>query len=192
MSEVSIDSHEQALLRLKQGNEQYINSKNNASDISQNMREKTADEGQKPYAVVLTCSDSRVPPEHIFSAGLGELFVVRTAGLTLSHFDLGSIEYGIKYLGAKLIVVLGHTLCGAVAASLSGKHPEGHVADIVADIRPAIVEAKDTTEAENLNIERTYKKVMESNIVRDLTASGSINVVKAKYDLHTGKADFIS
>jgi carbonic anhydrase len=180
------------VLKLTQGNEAYIKNKNNTADISQDIREKTANNGQKPFAVILTCSDSRVPPEHIFSAGIGELFVVRTAGLTLSNFDIGSIEYGVMYLGAKLIVVMGHTQCGAVAAALDGKHPDGHVADVIADIRPAIEGAKGTTEAENLNIERTYRKVMESQIVRDLMEEGKISVVEAKYDLRTGKVDFFN
>jgi carbonic anhydrase len=178
--------------RLMKGNEAYISGKTNAADISQDVREIAAKNGQTPYAVVLTCSDSRVPPEHIFSAGIGELFVVRTAGLTISNFDIGSIEYGVKYLGAKLVVVMGHTRCGAVAAAFEGKHLEGHVADVIADIRPAIMEAKETAEAENLNIERTYKKIMESNVIRDLAEMSKVEVIKAKYDLDTGKVDFIS
>lgn len=105
---------------LKQQNEIYVKTGKNSGDLSESKREDTTENGQHPYAVIVTCSDSRVPAEHIFNAGIGELFVIRTAGNVIGDHALGSVEYGMEHLGAKLVVVLGHTNCGAVDAALNG------------------------------------------------------------------------
>ena len=96
-------------------------------------REDTSENGQHPYAVIVTCSDSRVPAEHIFNAGIVELFFIRTAGNVIGDYALGSVEYGAEYLGTKLIVVLGHTNCGAVDAALHGG-AHGAIATITDEI----------------------------------------------------------
>ena len=114
----------EALEKLKKGNQDYISALTNPASIELDLRKNLATNGQQPYAVILTCSDSRVAPEHIFSAGLGELFVIRTAGNVVGDFELGSIEYGVEHLGAPIIVVMGHNHCGAVEAALSS-HAEG-------------------------------------------------------------------
>ena len=107
-----------ALERLKAGNKNYIDAKKGSSDVSPEIRLETSKNGQKPYAIIISCSDSRVIPEYIFSAGIGELFVVRVAGNVIDNFQLGSIEYAAEHLGCKLVVALGHTQCGAVVSAM--------------------------------------------------------------------------
>ena len=185
----SVNSPEQGLQKLVQGNDKYINNRRNNADISIKLRESTASMGQKPYAVIVTCSDSRVPPEHIFSAGIGELFVVRTAGNVIDNFVLGSIEYGVKHLGAKVIVIMGHDQCGAVSAAMAG-HAEGHITYIVEEIKSAIEGAVDSIEAERLNITHSYLGVMESTLVKELLELNEIVIVQAKYEMQTGRVTF--
>nr|AGS51854.1 carbonic anhydrase [uncultured bacterium contig00117] len=180
-----------AILRLVKGNDAYVKAMTNNADISLPLREKTATEGQTPYAVIITCSDSRVPPEHIFSAGVGELFVIRTAGNVVGTFELGSIEYGAEHLGAKAIVILGHSKCGAVDAAIKDAHVEGCVADIVKEIKPGISGAENADIAENLNIKNSYNKIKESEIIAELSHSGKVVIRQAKYDIATGKVSFL-
>ncbi|MDR0491752.1 MAG: carbonic anhydrase [Oscillospiraceae bacterium] len=180
---------EQAILKLHQGNAAYAAGNKSDADISQLRREDTAASGQKPYAVIVTCSDSRVPPEHIFSAGVGDLFVVRTAGNVIGDFELGSIEYGVEHLGAKVVVILGHSGCGAVSAAMSG-HAGGYIESIVNEIKPGIAGAGDAPQAERLNIEHSYNQAMKSQVIKELVDSGGIALVQAKYDIHTGKVEF--
>ena len=184
-----VSSPEQALQKFVQGNDAYIKSRKNNADISLNLRENTANMGQKPYAVIVTCSDSRVPPEHIFLAGIGDLFVIRTAGNVIDNIALGSIEYGVRHLGEKLVVIMGHSHCGAVSAAVEG-HAEGYITYIIDAIKPGIDGAASITDAERLNIANSYKDVMESAIVRDLMESNEIDVVQAKYEIETGKVTF--
>ncbi len=171
-----------ALERFKAGNENYLNAKTGSGDISPEIRLRTSKYGQKPYAVIVSCSDSRVIPEYIFSAGLGELFVVRVAGNVIDNHQLGSIEYAVEHLGCKLIVVLGHTQCGAVGAA-TGKCG-GFVGFITDEIRQAIGEERDTVTASILNIKRSVLK-----IERALTADG-VQVLGALYNTESGTVDF--
>ena len=113
-------SASEAKNRLIEGNRLYLDAASSGADISPAKRKETAENGQYPYAIVVTCSDSRVIPESIFSAGIGELFVIRVAGNVLDDHQLGSIEYAADHLGTKLIVLLGHTKCGAVGAAIEG------------------------------------------------------------------------
>lgn len=131
--------------RLQEVNRRYM-----ASDEG-TLRIKLATEGQHPYAVVVCCSDSRVIPERIFDASLGELFVIRVAGNVLDRHQIGSIEYATGHLGCKLVIMLGHTGCGAVAAALEG-HADSYVSYIVDDIRKAIGNVRDPYEACRLNV----------------------------------------
>ena len=189
-NDIPVHSPEQALQKLKRGNEIYINSIKNNADISKRLRDDTAKNGQRPYAVIVTCSDSRVPPEHIFSAGIGDLFVIRAAGNVVDNFALGSIEYGVKHLVAKAIVIMGHDQCGAVSAAIAG-HIEGHITDIVKEIQSGIAGAENAAEAERFNITHSHRKITKSAIVRELIESGKITAVEAKYNMHTGKVDFL-
>ena len=106
---------DKALKKLKEGNAKYLNAETSRGNISRMLRKYTHENGQHPYAIIITCSDSRVIPESIFSAGLGDLFVIRVAGNVIDDHQLGSIEYAADHLGSPLIVVLGHTLCSAVS-----------------------------------------------------------------------------
>lgn len=172
-----------ALKKLKAGNQAYINAKICSGDISSERRLFTSKNGQNPYAVIITCSDSRVIPECIFSAGIGELFVIRVAGNVIDNHVLGSIEYAVEHLGCNLVVVLGHTLCGAVSAAL--KKNSGYIAYITDEIKSAIGDERDNIQASMLNIKNSVSKI-ESN----LTKSDNLFVVGALYNTESGVVDF--
>lgn len=149
--------------------------------------------GQTPFAVILTCSDSRVPPEIIFDQGVGDLFVVRTAGNVVDDIALGSIEYAVEHLNAPLIVVLGHQKCGAVSAAVQGGEIPGHIADIVREIEPAIAAARDLPGdlADNTvktNVAQMVEKLKTSApILKEFFEADKIQVVGMRYELTTGK-----
>lgn len=132
-----IISGEKALEWLIEGNKDYLFAKHNHGDISKERRTHTHKHGQNPFAIVLTCSDSRVIPEGIFMKGIGDLFVIRVAGNVLDTYGLDSIEYALDYLGCKLVLVLGHTECGAIQSSLKAKE-ESFIGSITKEIKSAI------------------------------------------------------
>ncbi|MGI5891879.1 MAG: carbonic anhydrase [Bacillota bacterium] len=167
-------------------NESFITREQNLTPLTADIRKDTTINGQHPYAVVITCSDSRTPPEHIFSAGIGELFVIRTAGNVVSDFELGSIEYGAEHVGAKIVMVLGHTYCGAIGAAIDG-HAEGHIKSIVTEIAQAIGTETDPRKCELLNTLYTARKLLEKSIIlADLVQEEKIAIVSAMYDTETG------
>ena len=172
----------EALERLKTGNAHYMNAVTGAGDISPARRKETAEHGQHPYAVVVGCADSRVLPESIFSAGIGDLFVIRVAGNVVGEHQLGSIEYAVEHLGCKLVVVLGHTGCGAVAAA----HEEcgGHIKSITEEIKHAVGAETDATKASVLNVRRSVAKIEGS-------LSGEAVTVGALYHTESGAVDFL-
>ena len=182
-------SAKQAISRLKEGNGKYINAEYSSGDISPKVRQKTCSEGQNPYAIIVTCSDSRVIPESIFSAGIGELFVIRVAGNVMDSHQLGSIEYAASHLGCKLIVVLGHTHCGAVEAAVH-HDPEGYIKFITDEIRLAIGEEKDEHKACLLNIQRSVSVIEESFDIKREEEHG-LSVVGALYHLEDGRVEFL-
>ena len=169
--------------RLKEGNKRYLNARTGSGDISPEIRLNLSKNGQKPYAVIVSCSDSRVVPEYIFSAGLGELFVVRVAGNVVDNHGLGSIEYAVRHLGCNLVVVLGHTQCGAVGAAV--KKNGGFIGFITDEIRAAIGEGVDAVKASILNVKQSVSKIKSALSVEGL------QVVGALYDTATGAVDFI-
>lgn len=173
-----------ALERLKNGNKIYINSAQGVGDISPEKRLHTFKNGQKPYAVIVSCADSRVIPECIFSAGIGDLFVIRVAGNVVDGIQLGSIEYAVEHLGCKLVVVLGHTGCGAVGAA-RGQNG-GHVKLITDEIRLAIGLEEDAERASILNASHSVKKIREQ-----LPLSEGVLVTGALYHTDSGIVDFI-
>ncbi len=179
---------QEALQKLKEGNKKYLTAKTGAGDVSPEIREKTAKEGQFPYAIVVSCSDSRVPAESIFSAGIGDIFVIRVAGFVIDKHQLGSIEYAADHLGTPLVVVLGHTHCGAVGAALDAAHhaPEGYVKSIIDEIQKAIGDEKDGDKAVELNVRHSCKAIEES-----LGKSLPITVVGAVYHIDSGAVDFL-
>ncbi len=179
-----------ALERLKNGNAAYLSADSSIGDISPSVRQKTCEEGQKPYAVVITCSDSRVIPESVFSAGIGELFVIRVAGNVMDRTQLGSVIYAVSHLGCRLAVVVGHTHCGAVHAAIHDE-PDGYVKFLTDEIRLAISDEKDENKACRLNVERSVRVTKEALGVSDGDESG-LSVVGAIYNIDSGKVDFLS
>lgn len=184
-----LDSAEAVLEHLAAENAKYVSGVNDG-DISGGVRADTAENGQHPYAVVITCSDSRVPAEHVFSAGVGELFVIRTAGNVIGDFELGSVEYGAEHLHAKLVLVLGHTQCGVVDAALNGG-AHGNIAKIADEISACLPQGCDAREAEVLNVENSIARIRESEIMREMEAAGEVKVVGGIYNIATGEVEFL-
>lgn len=185
-----IMTSQDAISRLRVGNEAYVASMQCIGDTSQRQREKTLSEGQHPYAIIVTCSDSRVIPEAIFSAGIGDLFVIRIAGNVMDDHQLGSIEYAAEHLGCSLVVVLGHTHCGAVDAAMNHE-PEGYIKFITDEIVKAIGDESDEFRACCLNVAHS-KAVIESSlqIQKDEREYG-LKVVGAMYRLEDGTVEFL-
>lgn len=182
----------EALSRLQAGNSIYRNTWTNPGDVSRHLREKTKKEGQHPYAVILCCSDSRTVPEHIFSAGIGELFVIRVAGNVTDRHQLGSIAYAVEHLGCRLVVVLGHTDCGAVGATIAGGET-GYIGTITEEIRLAIGEEKDSLTACCKNARRSAEKIREALGGQPTTEgdAGDLAVISAVYDIADGSVVFL-
>ena len=173
----------EAIEMLRAGNASYITSLTMRGDVSPETRERTCREGQSPYAVILTCSDSRVIPEAIFSAGIGELFVIRAAGNVVDEIVLGSIEYAVDHLGCELVVVLGHTHCGAVDAAIHHE-PGGHVKVITDKIKPAVGGVTDGDAACALNVKNSVGEIIRADV-------GDAVVVGAVYDIECGEVKFL-
>ena len=190
-------SPEQALQKLKEGNARFISGK--SIRPNQDMeRVKLVAEGQKPFAIIVGCSDSRVPNEIIFDQGLGDLFIVRTAGQVSSYASWGSMEFAHAVLGAKLIVVLGHTKCGAVAAACKVPDVPGHIVTLINAIKPAAEEARKHSgdEIENavkINVAMQVKQLKSLEpVLSKATKNNQLKIVGAVYDLANGKVEFLA
>ena len=179
-----------ALEKLKAGNARYIDAKVNSEDISQTRRTDALVNGQKPYAIIITCSDSRVTPENIFMTGIGELFVIRIAGNVIDEHQLGSIEYAASHLGAPLIVVMGHTHCGAVHAAIN-HDPEGYIKFITDKIKAAIGDECDPYKAACLNVKSCEAEIEANLEIQKVEHQEGLRVVGAMYHLENGVVDFI-
>lgn len=188
MSNASALSAEEALLKLQKGNEKYLDATTCPGNISPEIRKDTCENGQHPYAIIVTCSDSRVIPESIFSAGIGELFVIRVAGNVISDHQLGSVEYAADHLGCNLVVVLGHTNCGAVGAAMGG-HAEGFIKSITEEIKLAIGDEADAYKACCLNVEHSKKKIEDGLGIPN--ADGKLKAMGAVYHIEDGRVEFI-
>lgn len=193
---VEVPSPEQALQKLKEGNARFISGK--SIRPNQDMeRVKLVAEGQKPFAIIVGCSDSRVPNEIIFDQGLGDLFIVRTAGQVSSYASWGSIEFAHAVLGAKLIVVLGHTKCGAVAAACKVPDVPGHIVTLINAIKPVAEEAKkhagdEVENAVKINVAMQVKQLRSLEpVLNKATKSGQLKIVGAVYDLGSGQVEFL-
>ncbi len=181
----------QALNILMQGNQRFINDLMDKGHKNSDRRIEIA-KGQHPIAIVVCCSDSRVPPEQVFDVGLGDIFVVRVAGNVLDSIGMGSIEYAAAHLNVQLVVVLGHERCGAVTAAISGDPAPAHVLAIVEAIQqnlagttPAAGDAVD--QAVCFNASAVARQVSSSApILKDLVTAGTLKVVAARYDLDEG------
>ena len=181
-------SADEALEKLKRGNLLYLDSKTGSGDISPKKRYDTCENGQQPYAIVIACSDSRVIPESVFGAGIGELFVIRVAGNVMDDHQLGSVEYAASHLGVKLIVVMGHNHCGAVDAAIN-HDPDGYIKCITDEIRLAIGDETDEEEACRLNVRRSISVIENSLAIHEEEEHG-LRVVGALYRLEDGSVEF--
>lgn len=194
---------DQALARLKQGNAEFL--ANKSRPVTQDPERRLAiARSQTPFAVLVACSDSRVPPELLFGAGLGELFIVRNAGNTVDTVAMGSIQYGVLVLGAPLVVVLGHERCGAVDAALgvlqkNATYP-GSIGQMIEPIIPAAIKARSGGDlqgdalldaAVRENVRRTVGRLRSSepSFVEPIR-TGSLRIVGARYDLDDGEVEF--
>jgi len=160
-------------------------------------RQRQLVSGQHPHAEILSCSDSRVPPEIVFDQGLGDLFIVRVAGNVASDTEMGSLEYGAEHLHVPLIVVLGHESCGAVTAAVQGGLPEGHIASLVDLIKPAVEKTRGmsgdpVSNAVRMNVELVVKELRTSTLIlSELVAHGKLRIVGAVYSIETGAVTWL-
>ena len=178
-----------AVEKLKEGNRRFMDAQREIGDISPAIRKDTCLNGQNPFALIITCSDSRVIPEAIFQVGIGDLFVIRIAGNVIDNHQLGSIEYAADHLGVKLIVVLGHTHCGAVDAAIA-HNPAGYIRFITDEIKAAIGDTSDPYEASCLNVRHSIEAIESSQIIRHDEEEG-LRVLGAVYDIETGEVHFL-
>ena len=197
-------SAQQALQQLKQGNQRFINGAALHQRATQDEREQLL-AGQSPFAIVLGCSDSRVPTEMIFDQGVGDLFVIRVAGNIATPSQIGSIEYAAAELGTPLVVVLGHSQCGAVKATLSeienpSQHDLGNLGSIVNHIQPPLQQLWDAAsekqpdalmqDAVRVNVNASVQNVRQSPVIQRLMQNNGLVVIGAEYSLATGAVDF--
>lgn len=176
--------------RLTEGNRRFLTAVRNPGEYSPALRLETAENGQHPYAIVIACADSRVVPESIFSAGLGELFVIRIAGNVLDAHQLGSIEYAAAHLDCRLILMLGHTGCGAVGAALTG-HGEGYIRYITDEIQKAIGEETDPDAACRLNVLHGVGMIRQAFRDHPEIPSANLDIRGAVYDIRSGAVEWL-
>lgn len=187
---------DKALAKLKIGNERFVTMHLKHPHDTKTYR-GTLVKGQHPFAVVVTCSDSRVPAELIFDQGLGDLFVIRNAGNVLDEHVIGSIEYAIGHLGTKLIVIMGHESCGAIAATMSSAKGSEYIQSIEESIRPAIEQARKENNVSAENVTKDNAKLgaecllNQSEEIREFVKEQGVKVVPAYYHLDSGKVEFL-
>ncbi|MDT8403506.1 carbonic anhydrase [Sulfuriflexus sp.] len=198
----------EALKKLKEGNERFMSGVRSIDALMKQMQRADFVEGQAPFAIILGCSDSRVPAEIVFDQGLGDLFVIRVAGNIVAPSQIGSVEFAVEQFGTPLVVVLGHSMCGAVMATIDDlEHPSheksSNVLSIVDRIRPSVEPLFDT-ELRN-NPEQLLKSSIRANILaatnhlrhgsqmlEQLMLKGELSIVAAEYSLESGKVEFFA
>ncbi|MCD7899758.1 MAG: carbonic anhydrase [Bacteroides sp.] len=197
----TITESDDPLLALKEGNQRFVSGK--ALHIHQDMKTvKELKEGQDPKAVIIGCSDSRVSPEILFDQGMGDLFVIRTAGNVMSDYELGSIEYATEHLHTKLVVVLGHYGCGAIHAMLEHKDDNdvpGHIAHIVNCLKEEEEEQEVFKSSDNISVDAVKANVIHGvkmlrecdPILKEEFKKGKVQIVGAVYHLDNGQVDFL-
>jgi len=191
-----------SLHALMEGNAHFVNGdvEHLVQNAQPDRRIEIGTYGQKPYAVVVACADSRLSPELIFDKGIGEVFVIRVAGNVVAPHELGSIEYAVEHLGTKLIMVLGHSKCGAVSAAYDylttpieerpelSKNLESIVDSIEPAVEAAVAEGTGKTGAEDLNVDEVAKLIhKKSRVIRELMETAGVEIVGAKYDVVSGE-----
>jgi carbonic anhydrase len=198
----------EAYQKLIDGNQRFVSGLRSVDPLLSHLKmAELAQKGQKPFAIILTCSDSRAPVEMIFDQGLGDLFVVRVAGNVIAPSLLASIEFAAANFGSALVLVLGHSLCGAVNATIQHVHhpdqvlPSAHLEELVARIRPAVeaVQTRKNVEQSEFfpavteeNVRRSLRLILEqSRIVSSLVDQGKLELAGGILDIATGKVRFI-
>ena len=191
-------SAQEAWSKLIQGNERFVRLKETHPDDTK-QRRKEMMKGQHPFVVILSCSDSRVPPELIFDQGLGDIFEIRNAGNVLDEHVIGSIEYAVMHCGVKLIVIMGHQDCGAIAATLSGKSETKYIKSLEDSIQPAIEDCK--KHGHEINSDNVVKAHVIQDIEELMTQDtdlvkymkeNNVQIVPAYYHIDSGKVDFLN
>ncbi len=187
-----------ALAKLIEGNKRFVAGTSATVDLGSTRRTELAG-GQHPHAIIVTCSDSRVAPEHIFNQGLGDIFVVRVAGNVLDPVAIGSVEYAAEHLHAPLLVLMGHDKCGAVSAAMDTQgEPEGNIGAIIKKIQPAVkkAKAKGGSKDEILdnaireNVADSYATVLQkSPMLKHMIETGELKVVAGVYHLASGQVE---
>ncbi len=181
---------------LMQGNKRFVAGQHTIGKLV--FERKELAKGQHPHVIILGCADSRVPPELLFDKNLGELFVVRAAGNVADPVELGSIEYAVEHLHSSVLVVLGHESCGAVAAAVSGeKMPSKNLNAIVSKIIPAfenedscVIGEKLNSSCIRLNVKQSAEDVLQNSpILEEAVKEGKLSVIRAVYDLESGKVE---
>ncbi|MDH5367846.1 MAG: carbonic anhydrase family protein [Cyclobacteriaceae bacterium] len=193
---------EKALTYLKEGNQRFLD--NIKADRNLLQQVKDTSEGQYPYAVILSCIDSRVSAELVFDQGVGDIFSVRVAGNFVNEDVLGSMEFACKIAGSKLIVVLGHTKCGAVKGACDDAQL-GNLTTLLSKIKPAVEAVKEPSENRNssnsefvekvsqMNVEMTIANIMkQSSVLKEMIDNGEIGIVGGMYDVDNGKVELDS
>ncbi len=196
----TIASCTEAKQLLFDGNKRFMEAKQANIDTGSTKREALL-KGQKPFAVIISCSDSRVPPELIFDQGLGDLFVIRNAGNIIDAVSLGSVEYAVEHLKTPLIVVMGHQSCGAVTATVEGGEAPGSISAIVEKIAPSVEKAKQAGDVfkEELieksireNVKTTIAEIEKSPIVEHALKKGELTILGAEYHLNSGEVEWLN
>ena len=189
-----------SLMLLKEGNARFVAGKQLHPNQDAERRSSTVAQGQEPFATILACSDSREPVELIFDRGVGDLFVVRVAGNVAGTSELASVEYGVAHLHTPLLIVMGHSKCGAVSAVVQGAELPGHLHALVEKIKPAVDKVKaETSDAPDslaktieANVWQTIENILkQSQAVRAGVSSGQLSVIGAVYDLEQGKVTWL-
>lgn len=195
-------SPDAAMNTLKEGNARFLSGAMKHPDQDQARRALTSSKGQHPIATVLSCSDSRVPVEILFDSGIGDIFVVRVAGNVADIDETGSLEYGVDHLGTPVLLVLGHTQCGAVTAVVQNAPLHGNIPTLVDNIAPAVAKAKAAhpemsgealvEEAVKANVWQVMDDTFKlSEAIRERVKSGKVKVIGAVYNLADGKIDWM-
>ena len=192
---------DQAIEMLKDGNQRFVKNQQTEMDLKEQV--KLGTNGQYPFAVILGCIDSRVPAEIVFDQGIGDVFNVRIAGNIVNNDILGSIEYGCKVAGSKLVLVLGHTSCGAVKGAVQ-QVELGHITELLSKVKPAIDSITDpkpdsgdqlgpyVNKVAKVNVNNSINDIRErSTILKELEDDGTIKIIGAMYDVSTGKVNFL-
>jgi carbonic anhydrase len=188
-----------ALGKLIEGNERFVNDQEIHVNQNATARLKTI-KNQKPFAAIVTCSDSRIAPELIFDHGIGDLFEIRTAGNIMGEIELASLEYAVEHLGVQAVVILGHEDCGAISAFVNHSHEHGHIASLIHTIESEIEEKQAIKQNPKhrlnaciiANIKHQNKYILEnSDIIRAKLNSKKLVLVNAEYSQKTGKVSII-